>query len=224
MTDHFSPKDKHNHLQALFGGTFDPIHFGHLRPVQALAQQVGLEKIILLPNHVPPHRPQPEATPLQRLEMVKLAVKNNPLFAIDTRELEKDSPSYTIETLSQLRQEMGPTQPLAFIIGQDSLLSINTWYEWEKILDNCHLLVCARPGYATQFTDPKMQAWLVQHQATTPSQLSQSANGYIFIGDTPLINISATEIREKLNAGDTCSELIPETVLQYIHQQHLYQR
>ena len=69
-----------------------------------------------------------------------------------------------------------------------------------------------------------MQAWLVQHQATTPSQLSQSANGYIFIGDTPLINISATEIREKLNAGDTCSELIPETVLQYIHQQHLYQR
>ncbi|MGG4607702.1 nicotinate-nucleotide adenylyltransferase [Providencia sp. Me31A] len=211
-------------LQALFGGTFDPIHYGHLRPVEALAKQVGLEKVILLPNHVPPHRPQPEASPLQRLEMVKLAIQDTPLFTIDTRELEKNSPSYTIETLVQLRQEMGATQPLAFIIGQDSLLSINTWHGWERILDNCHLLVCARPGYATQFSDPIMHAWLSQHQTLDPVRLNQTANGYIFIGNTPLVNISATQIRKKLNTGDSCSELIPDAVLQYIHQQHLYQR
>lgn len=211
-------------LQALFGGTFDPIHYGHLRPVEALAEQVELEKVILLPNHVPPHRPQPEASPLQRLEMVKLAIQDNPLFTIDTRELEKNSPSYTIETLTQLRQEMGTTQPLAFIIGQDSLLSINTWYGWEQILNNCHLLVCARPGYATQFTDPIMQAWLSQHQTLDPAQLKQTANGFIFIGNTPLVNISATQIREKLSAGESCRDLIPEAVLQYIHQQRLYQQ
>lgn len=212
------------HLQALFGGTFDPIHYGHLRPVQALAKQVGLEKVILLPNHVPPHRPQPEATASQRLEMVKLATQDNPLFAIDTRELEKNSPSYTIETLTELRREMGPEKPLAFIIGQDSLLSIHSWHGWEQILNNCHLLVCARPGYATQFSDPKMQNWLLEHQTTDATILNQVANGYIFIGDTPLMNISATDIRKKLSSGDTCRDLIPEAVLQYIHQQHLYQR
>ncbi|EJD6376943.1 MULTISPECIES: nicotinate-nucleotide adenylyltransferase [Providencia] len=221
MSNSFS---KQHNLLALFGGTFDPIHFGHLRPVQALAQQVGLEKVILLPNHVPPHRPQPEATPSQRLEMVRLAIQDNPLFAIDTRELAKNSPSYTIETLAELRQEIGPEKPLAFIIGQDSLLSINKWYGWDRILDNCHLLVCSRPGYATQFSDPIMQNWLLEHQTTDPIALNQTANGYIFIGDTPLVNISATEIREKLSSGDSCHELIPDAVLQYIHQQHLYQQ
>lgn len=156
--------------------------------------------------------------------MVKLAIQNAPLFAIDTRELEKNSPSYTIETLVELRQEIGPEKPLAFIIGQDSLLSINKWHGWDHILDNCHLLVCSRPGYATQFTDPKMQNWLLEHQTTDPIALNQVANGYIFIGDTPLVNISATEIREKLSSGDSCQDLIPDAVLQYIHQQHLYQQ
>lgn len=224
MVNQLAFPKKNTGLQALFGGTFDPIHYGHLRPVQALAKQVGLQKVLLLPNHVPPHRPQPEASPSQRLEMVKLAIQGNPLFTIDTRELEKNSPSYTIETLTELRQEKGSTQPLAFIIGQDSLLSINTWHGWDKILDNCHLLVCSRPGYATQFTDPKMQAWLSQHKTAQPEKLRSTPHGYIFLGDTPLINISATEIRQKLIAGDSCRDLIPEAVLQYIHQQGLYQR
>lgn len=224
MTDTLPSKENKYGLQALFGGTFDPIHYGHLRPVQALAEQVGLHKVILLPNHVPPHRPQPEASPSQRLEMVQLAIQGNPLFTIDTRELEKNSPSYTIETLTQLRQEMGASQPLAFIIGQDSLLSINTWYGWDKILDNCHLLVCSRPGYATQFTDPKMQAWLSQHKTSNPEKLSDTPHGYIFLGNTPLVNISATDIRQRLSTGDSCRDLIPEAVLHYIHQHGLYQR
>ncbi|TCT38043.1 nicotinate-nucleotide adenylyltransferase [Providencia alcalifaciens] len=211
-------------LQALFGGTFDPIHYGHLRPVEALANQVGLQKVILLPNHVPPHRPQPEASPIQRLEMVKLAIQNNPLFTVDTRELQRNTPSFTIETLSELRQELGHEQPLAFIIGQDSLLSINTWHGWTQLLDKCHLLVCARPGYATHFTDPDMQQWLQQHQVQDPQVLSQTPCGSIFIGDTPLVNISATEIREQLSEGQACEDLLPRAVYHYIQQQHLYQK
>lgn len=215
-------------LQALFGGTFDPIHYGHLRPVEALAKQVNLQKVILLPNHVPPHRPQPEASPIQRLEMVRLAIQGNPLFTIDTRELEKNSPSYTLETLIAFRQELGPRQPLAFIIGQDSLLSIHTWYGWDKLLDNCHLLVCSRPGYATHFSDPIMQNWLQQHKTENPDQLRHTPHGYIFLADTPLVNISATEIRQNLSAGlnseKSCNELIPEAVMNYIKQQHLYQK
>lgn len=223
MTYKFQEDSPSAGLQALFGGTFDPIHYGHLRPVEALAKQVGLKKVILLPNHVPPHRPQPEATPAQRLEMVRLAIQNNPLFTIDTRELERDTPSYTIDTLTALRKEMGPKQPLAFIIGQDSLLSINSWHGWERLLDNCHLLVCSRPGYATRFSDPLMQAWLEQHRSEDPNQLSKTPNGNIFLADTPLINISATEIRQKLSDGNLCTDLIPDAVIEYIKQQHLYQ-
>lgn len=214
---------KQEGLQALFGGTFDPIHYGHLRPVEALAKQVGLQKVILLPNHVPPHRPQPKANPSQRLEMVKLAIQGNPLFSIDTRELEKNSPSYTIETLASLRQEMGAEQPLAFIIGQDSLLSIHTWNGWEQLLDYCHLLVCSRPGYDADFQDPKMQDWLNQHKTDDPNKLSQVPHGHIFLANTPLVNISATEIRQALASGKTCYDLIPAPVIDYIYQHHLYQ-
>ncbi len=216
--------DESKGLQALFGGTFDPIHYGHLHPVEALAKQVGLQKVILLPNHVPPHRPQPEANPIQRLEMVRLAIQDNPLFTIDIRELERNTPSYTLDTLIALRQEMGSQQPLAFIIGQDSLLSINLWYGWNKLLDNCHLLVCSRPGYAADFNDPQMQAWLKQHRTEDPSQLRNSPHGYIYLADTPLINISATEIRQKLSAGNLCNELLPHAVFEYIRSHHLYQK
>lgn len=210
-------------LQALFGGTFDPIHYGHLRPVEILAKTTGLAQVILLPNHVPPHRPQPEASAQQRVAMVELAIQNNPLFSLDTRELARETPSYTLDTLRELRHQLGHQQPLAFIIGQDSLLSINTWYQWEELLQNCHLLVCARPGYATRFAQPEMQQWLETHQTRDPAQLSVQPHGLIFLADTPLINISATEIRNRLHAGDSCADLLPPAVLRYIRQHSLYQ-
>lgn len=131
-------------LQALFGGTFDPIHYGHLQTVEALARQVGLRQVTLLPNNVPPHRPQPEASAAQRVAMVELAIADRPLFNLDTRELARQTPSWTVETLEQLRAERGAAQPLAFIIGQDSLLSLHKWHRWESLLDLCHLLVCQR--------------------------------------------------------------------------------
>lgn len=98
-------------LHALFGGTFDPIHYGHLKPAEALAQLTGLEKVTLLPNNVPPHRPQPEATSVQRVAMVKLAISGNPLFDLDLREMQRDTPSYTIDTLAALRLERGKNSP-----------------------------------------------------------------------------------------------------------------
>ncbi|MDR5610823.1 MULTISPECIES: nicotinate-nucleotide adenylyltransferase [unclassified Arsenophonus] len=210
-------------IQALFGGTFDPIHYGHLLPVEALAKQVGLQRVVLLPNHVPPHRPQPEATVQQRLAMIKLAIKNNPLFSIDTRELKRKTPSYTVETLLSFRQQIGRQKPLAFIIGQDSLLSINTWFDWQKILDLCHLLVCARPGYSTYFSTPSMQQWLKNHQVHEPEILSHKPCGAIYLADTPLLNISATEIRERKRDRKSCKDILPPAVLRYIDKHHLYQ-
>ncbi|WJY13938.1 nicotinate-nucleotide adenylyltransferase [Pectobacteriaceae bacterium CE90] len=209
-------------LTAYFGGTFDPIHYGHLRPVTALATQVGLQRITLLPNNVPPHREQPEASALQRKQMVELAIKDNPLFNVDARELQRETPSYTIDTLEELRQEKGPDAPLAFIIGQDSLSTLHHWHRWQDILGQCHLLVCARPGYKQQLSSPEMQRWLEAHHTCDPQHLHQIPNGLIYLADTPLQPISATEIRQRRQQGLDCHDLLPPTVLNYIDTYHLY--
>lgn len=209
-------------LYALFGGTFDPVHYGHLRPIIALAQEIGLTQVSLLPNHLPPHRPQPLASAAQRLAMLKLAVANQPLFAIDERELHKSTPSYTIETLQALRDELGPERPLAFIIGQDSLLTLSLWYRWQKLLDYCHLLVCGRPGFAHPLPSTELQTWFAAHHVCDSAILHQQPSGAIYLADTPLIDISATEIRQRLACGDSCQDLLPEAVHDYIQQQGLY--
>lgn len=146
-----------NRILALYGGTFDPIHQAHINTVKAMASEAGLEQVILLPNNVPPHRPQPKADAKQRLMMAQLAVSGDPLFLVDDRELRRDALSYTVETLRQYRAEIGSRRPLAFIIGQDSLLTIDTWHEWDKILTLCHILVCKRPGYSLIF---RPNGWL----------------------------------------------------------------
>jgi len=209
-------------LHALFGGTFDPIHYGHLRPVEALAAEVGLNQVTLLPNHVPPHRPQPEASAQQRLTMVELAIADNPLFAVDDRELQRSSPSYTVETLETLRKERGSTQPLAFIIGQDSLLSLHKWHLWQDLLSYCHLLVLARPGYGEQMETPALQRWLERHRVRDAAALSEQPQGYLYLAQTPLLEISATEIRERRHHGISCDDLLPRSVQRYIELQGLY--
>lgn len=209
-------------LHALFGGTFDPIHYGHLRPVEALAAEVGLSRVTLLPNHVPPHRPQPEANAQQRLKMVELAIADNPLFAVDDRELHRTTPSYTIETLEAIRKERGAQLPLAFIIGQDSLLSLHKWHRWQSLLDTCHLLVLARPGYNDRMDTQELQQWLEQHQVTDATQLSLKPQGYIYLADTPQLEISATEIRQRSHQGLNCDDLLPRSVQRYIELQGLY--
>lgn len=209
-------------MHALFGGTFDPIHYGHLRPVTALAQEAGLAQVTLLPNHVPPHKPQPEASAAQRLKMVELAIADNPLFLVDDRELHSNAPSYTIATLEALRQERGPDLPLAFIIGQDSLLSLHKWHRWQDLLKFCHLLVMARPGYTNQLETPELQQWLEAHQVKDASLLSQQSQGYIYLADTPLLEVSATEIRQRLHQDLPCDDLLPPAVQAYIRQHGLY--
>jgi len=212
----------HPALLALFGGTFDPIHYGHLKPVEQLAKETQLDTVVLLPNNVPPHRPQPEASPQQRLKMVELAVEGNRLFSVDPRELNVDTPSYTMTTLETLRKEYGAQHPLAFIIGQDSLLSLYKWHRWEELLNFCHLLVMARPGYAERLDTPELQGWYNRHRVTEPSKLQQRAHGYIYQANTPLLDISATEIRQRRHEGKSCANLVPAAVEHYIDSQGLY--
>jgi nicotinate-nucleotide adenylyltransferase len=212
-------------LTALFGGTFDPIHYGHLRPALALAKEVGLSRISLLPNRIPPHKPQPEATIEQRLAMLELAISDLPLFSIDTRELDPqliDQPSFTIDTLKAWRNQYGNELGLAFIIGQDSLLNLPTWKYWQNLVDYCHLLVCKRPGYAQKTCDSHLHTWINQHQIQDIQALHHRANGYIYFANTPLKAISATEIRQNITNQQSCEKLLPPKVWQYIHEHGLY--
>lgn len=209
-------------LHALLGGTFDPVHFGHLRPAEALAAQIGLTRVLLLPNNVPPHRPQPEASPTQRVEMLRCAIRDRPLFDIDTRELMRETPSWTVATLEELRAERGPQQPLGFIIGQDSLLSLSGWHRWQELLSLCHLLVCKRPGYPAEMGSPEMQRWLEDNLAVNAQQLHQQPAGFIWLADTPLVDISATEIRQRRRQKLACDDLLPAAVIDYIDRTGLY--
>ncbi|MFK3662513.1 nicotinate-nucleotide adenylyltransferase [Scandinavium sp. NPDC088450] len=210
-------------LKAIYGGTFDPVHYGHLKPVEILANLIGLAKVVIMPNNVPPHRPQPEATSAQRKEMLQLAIADKPLFELDERELKRDTPSYTSETLKAWRQEAGPAQPLAFIIGQDSLINFPTWHDYQSILGNTHLLVCRRPGYPMAMKEEQHQHWLDAHLTHRADDLHDSPSGKIYLAETPWFDISATLIRERLQKGESCAEMLPEAVLAYIHQHGLYQ-
>lgn len=209
-------------LHALFGGTFDPIHYGHLRTAEALAKLVRLNTVTLLPNNVPPHRPQPEASPAQRIHMLELAIRDNPLFHLDLREMQRDTPSWTIDTLSEWRSEHGSEQPLAFIMGLDSLLTLHHWQRWQELTGLCHLLVCKRPGYQPQIEDKTLRHWLSPRLTTNIRLLNQQSAGLVFLADTPLVPVSATEIRQRHHLGLSCEDLLPAAVEKYIQQQKLY--
>ena len=211
-------------LQALYGGTFDPVHYGHLKPVEILANLIGLQRVIIMPNNVPPHRPQPEATSEQRKEMLALAIADKPLFQLDERELRRDTPSYTSQTLQEWRAERGPTQPLGFIIGQDSLLNFPSWHQYETILQNSHLIVCRRPGYPLTMKEEQHQAWLDAHLTNDVEDLHPLPAGKIYLAETPWFDISATLIRERLQQDLSCDDMLPAPVLNYIHQHGLYQK
>lgn len=211
-------------LQALYGGTFDPVHYGHLKPVEILANLIGLQRVIIMPNNVPPHRPQPEATSEQRKEMLALAIADKPLFRLDERELRRNTPSWTSQTLQEWRAKQGPDKPLAFIIGQDSLLNFPTWHQYETILENSHLLVCRRPGYPLTMREPQYQQWLEAHLTDNVEDLHNQPAGKIYLAETPWFDISATLIRERLQQGLACDDMLPSSVLAYINQHGLYQK
>ncbi|WP_129232748.1 nicotinate-nucleotide adenylyltransferase [Cronobacter condimenti] len=214
--------DRAPSLQAWYGGTFDPIHYGHLRAVEALAKEANLTQVTMLPNNVPPHRPQPGASSVQRKAMVELAIAGNPLFRLDDRELQRPTPSWTSETMAQLRHESGPDAPLAFLIGQDSLLTLRTWHRYESLLNCCHLLVCRRPGYPVEMKTAEDRQWLAARLASDARELHRQPAGKIYLADTPLYPISATDIRTRLARQQPCDDLLPQAVLDYIHHHALY--
>lgn len=209
---------------AILGGTFDPIHFGHLRPALEIFEKLDLSGLRFIPSAKPPHRWQPEASAEHRLKMVKKAIKQIPYFSLDNREyirLEEDNvSSFTIDTVRSIREEIGEDESFGMIVGMDAFQSFTSWRDWQDILDVVHLIVASRPGYDDK---EKSQDWVQQRLETNAKALHKSPSGKVYFCDVTQLDISATFIRNQINEGKSCSYLTPKNVNKYIKKQNLYE-
>lgn len=202
----------------LFGGTFDPVHEGHLTVARAVRDRFRCP-VTLLPAGRPPHRAVPHATAAQRLAMLELALASEPGLAIDDRETRQDGPNWTITTVETLRRELPPSTPLLLVIGMDSLRNFRHWHRWQDILGNAHLVACSRPGEA--IPGPDELGGIAACLADDPDDLLDSPGGRVLIERTTAANMTATRIRAALAAGTLPDGLAP-AVLDYIRRHHLY--
>lgn len=203
----------------VFGGSFDPIHFGHLLAAQTCIDQLSLKKLLFVPCHQHPFNKQFSASNQQRLEMLQLAITDNQLLAIDDRELQNQQTSHTFDTLSSLAQDY-PDQKLAFIIGIDAFANLPRWHRWQEILELAHIIVLPRPGF-TLPESGELYDYLSQHYCASLSTLVDSTSEVVIL-DAPLLEISSSEIRDMLAEEQNPRYLLPKTILNYIKEQHIY--
>lgn len=208
-------------VRIYYGGTFNPIHNGHLQACFEVAELLNADSIHLLPNCIPPHKSKPTETPVQRLTMCELASSIDDRLQIDSRELLREQASYTIDTLKQLRSEF-VADSLVFMIGMDSLNSLDTWADWRQLTDFAHLLVVPRGG-CKQDLNQDIAQYLLQVETQDVSLLSRKPCGHIFIADTTELEISSSQIRQRYQAGLNCLCLLPAVVNEYIIKHDLYQ-
>ena len=206
----------------ILGGTFDPIHHGHLRLALELKQSLGLAQMRLMPCHRPVHRGQPQVSSAQRAEMIRLAVMDCPELTLDERELRRDEPSYTFDTLRSLRAELGAEVSLIWAMGTDAFAALDSWNHWQELLDHTHLVVIERPGFSLPNAGPV--AALLQHHRASATALDELPGGAIVLPSLRLLDISATGIRAQLAAGDSAQFLLPESVRRYILAEGLYRQ
>lgn len=204
----------------ILGGTFDPVHNGHITCANYVQQQCALDEVRLMPCHLPAHRATPGVSSKQRAAMVQLAISQYPQLKLEPLELNKPSASYTAESL-QLLHELEPDNRFYFIIGMDSLCYFRSWKNWPSILERAHLLVCQRPGYSQY--DGDAPALLQQFGVTSHSVLRQRQSGGIMLLTNPLTDISASEIRRQLQQQHSPVTTLDPAVLNYIQTQQLYQ-
>lgn len=208
----------------ILGGTFNPIHFGHLRMAQELADALGFDEVRFIPSANPPHRTTPEVSAAHRAAMVQLAIADNPLFKLDMRELARMGASYMIDTLISLREELGEHAALCLIMGSDAFVKLDTWHHWQELLDYCHIILVQRPNFAPDQSrlSAELTALLHDHNTENLDDLTEKTNGYIHMQKITPLEISATRIRESLKTGHTVRYLMPENVIAYITTHKLY--
>ena len=208
----------------LLGGTFDPIHFGHLGMAQELAQALALDTVKFIPAAVPPLKSQPSASAADRCAMVQLAIANNPDFQLDDRELKRTGPSYTVETLRSLRSELSEQDSLVLFIGSDAFKQFNRWHQWQEIIRLCHIALVARPDSdVSTGLNPELVTFLQDHYTENAMDLQSESAGLITMQAITPLAISSSAIREQLKNRQSARYLTPDCVLDYIAQHGLYQ-
>lgn len=210
----------------VLGGTFDPIHYGHLRLAEELGERLRLEEVRFFPSGTPPHRGAPAVTADHRLAMARLATAGNARFTVDDRELRRAGPGYTFDTLKDLRAELGGARPLALLLGADAFLEFATWHRWREIFGLAHVAVAHRPGFPVERWAERMPEPLAREYSgrlmQQPLAIHLSPAGGIVIVPFTALEISATAIRDMLRAGASPRYLLPGAVLDYIRSHGLY--
>ena len=212
----------------VLGGTFDPIHTGHLRLAEEAREALGLDGVRFIPADQPPHRGEPGSTAEDRLAMARLATAGNPGFSVDDGEVRAQQKSYTVPTLERLRAEIGPQQPLVLILGADAFAGLPTWHRWTDLFALAHIAVANRPGYAPHgrrwpaTLSPALDAACAGRHTADPADLRRAPAGRVVPFDMTPLAISASLIRDLVRDGHSARYLLPESVLDYIAAHHLY--
>jgi nicotinate-nucleotide adenylyltransferase len=209
------------HPVGVLGGTFDPIHYGHLRPALELLETLELAEIRFVPCRIPAHRGTPRVTAEQRLALVRLATDDQPGFVTDDRELRREGPSYMVDTLASLRGDLGGETPLCLIVGTDAFRELHTWRRWRDLSELAHIVVMQRPGVLKPF-QPALEEFVAPRVVHDAFALRRKPAGRILFQPVTQLNISATRIRALLARGQSPRYLLPETVLAFIHDRALY--
>ena len=206
----------------IFGGTFDPIHYGHLRTAFELLQALGLAEVRLVPAGRPPHRATPLCDADRRLEMLRAAAAGQPGFVVDDRELRRAGPSWTVTTLRELRAE-APSRPLCLIVGMDAFLGLPQWHEWSALVELAHVVVAHRPGWSAPGDGP-LGELLAQRGTDRVEDLHSAPAGRIHVRAVTQLEISSTALRELIVAGSDPRYLLPDAVRAIIRDTGCYQR
>ncbi|CAG9931450.1 nicotinate-nucleotide adenylyltransferase [Candidatus Nitrotoga arctica] len=210
----------------ILGGTFDPVHNGHLRLAQEALEQCNLAAIHFIPSGTPPHRNAPHASAIQRLDMIRLALQGNAAFVLDEREIYRIDPCYTVDTLTALRAEHGMQQPLCLLMGGDAFLLLHSWHEWKSLFELSHIVVMQRVGHPLGNTingaNDALRDEYRTRLAPSPRILCDSPAGAILVADMPALEISATDIRKRCAEKKNIHYLLPDVVADYIQLHHLY--
>ncbi|MDA0788308.1 MAG: nicotinate-nucleotide adenylyltransferase [Proteobacteria bacterium] len=206
---------------AILGGTFDPVHIGHLSLAEAVRGALSLNQVRLIPSFSPPHRSPPEASAADRLAMLRLAAEGREGIVVDDREMIRRGRSFTVDTLRSIRQEVAPDLPIYFIVGMDAYRTIDQWYEWQTIIELAHIVVLERPGHDVSLPSQVLK-WTRQ-RLRQPGDPGIGPGGAVLLLDLGKIDVSATEIRACFHRGGQPAKSLPAPVMQYIQCHGLYQ-
>lgn len=223
-----NPCDKpREHLPiGILGGTFDPIHYGHLRLAEEMAEAIGLAEVRFLPSGTPPHRPSPAAAAIARRDMVKLAIADHPRFVLDEHEVYQTTPCYMVDTLTALRATLGAHTPLVLILGMDAFAALDRWSRWRRLFELAHLAIAHRPGIARadwqEALPEALRREALPRRVEAAVELAGAPAGRLWAHPMTALNISASRLRELFAQGKSPRYLMPDAVIDYIERHALY--